>query len=109
MTLQGKRASAGIHTGLARFISKPSQVDELQPGEIMLTKMTTPDWIECFEKIKANGGGIITTTGGMTCHAAIVCREYGIPCVVGLHGALVLDGRTLKMNGLTGEVEVLDA
>lgn len=108
MTYQGKRASAGIYTGTARYIGNPASMDKLQPGEVLVTKMTTPDWIAVFAAIKANGGGIITVTGGLTSHAAVVCREYGIPCVVGLAEAKQLHGKTVTMDGAKGTVEVHD-
>lgn len=106
--LMGKRASAGVYTGKVQWIKHHSLMSELEPGNILATKMTTPDWIEAFDKIKAMGGGIITATGGMTCHAAVVCREYGIPCVVGLVVAHDLHGRTVTMDGATGKVTVHD-
>jgi len=80
----------------------------LKPGNILATKMTTPDWIEAFVYIKQNGGGMITSLGGLTCHAAVVCREYKIPCVVSVPDAQSLDGKVVTIDGATGEVHVHD-
>lgn len=108
MIYKGARASAGIYTGRVRYIKSHKQLDELRPGEILGCEMTTPDWIECFGFIKEHGGGIIAKTGGLTSHAATVCREYKIPCIVSLAEVFTLHGKTVKMNGATGEVEVCD-
>src|SRR5699024_7101647 len=77
--LSGFAASPGIAEGPARVISSPDQIDEIQDGEILVAPITAPSWAPAFVKIKAT----ITDIGGMMSHAAIVCREYGLPAVTG--------------------------
>jgi pyruvate,water dikinase len=77
--LKGLPSSPGIGAGKAHVILTVDGVSEFQAGEILVTQMTTPDWVPTMKKAKA----IITDAGGMTCHAAIVSRELGIPCLTG--------------------------
>ncbi|MDF2956806.1 MAG: Phosphoenolpyruvate synthase/pyruvate phosphate dikinase [Candidatus Alkanophagales archaeon MCA70_species_1] len=77
--LRGLPASPGIAYGKAHVIEDVSKLGEFKEGEILVTKMTAPDWVPAMRKARA----IITDDGGMTCHAAIVSRELGIPAIVG--------------------------
>jgi len=77
--VKGLPASPGIAAGKAHVIMSVDQIKEFKDGEILVTEMTAPDWVPAMRKAKA----IITNSGGMTCHAAIVSRELGIPCIVG--------------------------
>ncbi len=77
--VKGAPASPGLVAGKAHVILDPSKIDEFKQGEILVTEMTAPDWVPAMKKAKA----IVTDSGGMTCHASIVSRELGIPCVVG--------------------------
>ena len=77
--VKGMPASPGLVSGIARVILDPSLIDSFHDGEILVTEMTAPDWVPAMKKAKA----IVTDSGGMTCHASIVSRELGIPCVVG--------------------------
>ncbi|MGC9174549.1 MAG: phosphoenolpyruvate synthase [Thermoprotei archaeon] len=77
--VSGLPASPGLAAGKAHVILDVKHIDEFQDGEILITEMTAPDWVPAMKKAKA----IITNSGGMTCHAAIVSRELGIPCIVG--------------------------
>jgi pyruvate,water dikinase len=77
--LKGLPSSPGLGAGKAHVILSVEHVSEFQNGEILVTEMTTPDWVPTMKKAKA----IITDAGGMTCHAAIVSRELGIPCITG--------------------------
>jgi len=77
--LKGLPSSPGIGAGKAHVILTVDGVTEFQNGEILVTQMTTPDWVPTMKKAKA----IVTDAGGMTCHAAIVSRELGIPCITG--------------------------
>lgn len=77
--VKGLPASPGQVSGRAHVILDPSRIDEFKEGEILVTEMTAPDWVPAMKKAKA----IITDSGGMTCHASIVSRELGIPCIVG--------------------------
>ena len=77
--VKGLPASPGNVSGKVHVILDPSHIDEFQQGEILVTEMTAPDWVPAMKKAKA----IVTDSGGMTCHASIVSRELGIPCIVG--------------------------
>ncbi|MDO4178599.1 MAG: phosphoenolpyruvate synthase [Phascolarctobacterium sp.] len=77
--VKGLPASPGQVSGKVHVILDPSHIDEFQQGEILVTEMTAPDWVPAMKKAKA----IVTDSGGMTCHASIVSRELGIPCIVG--------------------------
>ncbi len=75
----GKSVGQRIASGKARVILEASQMHELQPGEVLITDMTDPDW----EPVMKVAAAIVTNRGGRTCHAAIIARELGIPAVVG--------------------------
>ena len=77
--VKGLPASPGKVSGRVHVILDPSRIDEFREGEILVTEMTAPDWVPAMKKAKA----IVTDSGGMTCHASIVSRELGIPCIVG--------------------------
>ena len=77
--LKGLPASPGMGYGKVHVIEDPKDIDEFQDGEILVTEMTAPDWVPAMKKAQA----IVTDSGGMTCHASIVSRELGIPCIVG--------------------------
>lgn len=77
--LKGLPASPGMGYGKVHVIADPKDIDEFQDGEILVTEMTAPDWVPAMKKAQA----IVTDSGGMTCHASIVSRELGIPCIVG--------------------------
>jgi pyruvate,water dikinase len=70
-------------SGVARVIASADHGAELLPGEVLVTTLTTPDWVPIMRRAAA----IVTETGGMTSHAAIVSRELGLPCVVGARDA----------------------
>ncbi|OGD64221.1 phosphoenolpyruvate synthase [Candidatus Berkelbacteria bacterium RIFOXYA2_FULL_43_10] len=77
--LKGAAASLGMAFGPVKIIHKPSEIDKIEKGDVLVTEMTTPDFVPAMRRATA----IVTDTGGRTCHAAIVSRELGIPCVVG--------------------------
>jgi len=81
--VKGLPASPGVAAGKVHLIPSVERVSEFQPGEILVTEMTAPDWVPAMKKARA----IVTNSGGMTCHAAIVSRELGIPCIVGSKNA----------------------
>ncbi|MEM2935663.1 MAG: phosphoenolpyruvate synthase [Candidatus Bathyarchaeia archaeon] len=88
--VQGLPASPGLAVGKAHIIPTVEKINEFQKGEILITEMTAPDWVPAMRKAAA----IVTNSGGMTCHAAIVSRELGIPCIVGTgsRGKLATEG-----------------
>ena len=103
--LQGLPAAAGVTEGLARLVLTTDEFDQVKPGEIMVCQMTNPAWVVVFSKIK----GVVTDTGGVLCHTAVVAREFGIPGVVGTGDATyrIKTGNRVRVNGTTGMVEIL--
>lgn len=101
-TLCGIGCSCFKTTGTARVIHSLDETDRLCQGDILITKFTDTGWTSKFAML----GGIVTEYGGILCHAAIVSREYGIPCVVCTENAtkLIKDGETITINGETGEI-----
>lgn len=79
VAVRGLPASPGVASGVVHVIASPKDIDEFKAGEVLVTLMTSPDWVPAMKK----AAGIITNNGGMTCHAAIVSREMQIPCIVG--------------------------
>jgi pyruvate,water dikinase len=104
-TLRGTAASAGEATGVARVVSGPADFARVSSGEVMVCATTTPAWTPLFSSIAA----LVTDTGGILSHAAVVAREYGLPAVVGADAAtsVIRDGALVRVNGSTGEVNVL--
>ena len=100
--LKGLPASPGIGSGKIHVILSDKNVSEFQSGEILVTEMTTPDWVPTMKKAKA----IVTDAGGMTCHAAIVSRELGIPCIVGTRNGtkLLVTGMEVTVDAKAGAV-----
>jgi pyruvate,water dikinase len=103
--LKGMAASGGVVEGKARVIMSPDQLGELVQGEILVAPVTAPSWGPVFGKISAT----VTDIGGMMSHAAIVCREYGLPAVTGTGKAstMIKTGMTLRVDGTNGTVEIL--
>ena len=108
--LQGTRASNGTFKGPTMVLTSHDQVSKLTPGVVMVVPDTDPDWMPAFEYLAANGGAIITEVGGRLCHAAVVSREFGIPCVVGVTSACrVLHDKIVEVDGRAGIVKVVNA
>jgi len=102
--LKGFPASAGVAEGPARVILDADALGELQPGEVMVCLCTSPSWTPAFAKI----AGIVTDLGGMSSHAAIVAREYGVPSVSGTAYATttIKTGDRIKVDGSAGIVTI---
>ncbi len=100
--LHGLGASPGIATGKVKIIHDLSELGKIEEGDILVTEMTSPDYVPAMEKSIA----IITDRGGMTCHAAIVSRELGIPCIVGTGNAtqILKDGMIVTVDANHGVV-----
>ncbi len=100
--LRGLGASPGLAVGTVRVVRSPDEGGELQPGEILVAPMTTPDWVPLMRRVAA----IVTDGGGMTSHAAIVSRELGLPCVVGARQATstLRDGMLVTVDASEGVV-----
>jgi len=80
---EGRAIGQKIGTGPVRLVSDISQMDQVQPGDVLVTDMTDPNW----EPVMKRASAIVTNRGGRTCHAAIIARELGIPAVVGCGNA----------------------
>jgi pyruvate,water dikinase len=104
--LSGFAASPGVAEGPARVILSADQIGEVQEGEILVAPLTAPSWAPIFSKIRAT----VTDIGGMMSHAAIVCREYGLPAVTGTaFGTKNLQsGQRIRVDGNAGTVTILD-
>lgn len=100
--LKGEPASPGSASGKVVIINSIKEVGKAKKGEILVTEMTTPDFVPAMKRVS----GIITDKGGQTSHAAIVSRELGVPCVVGTVKATKMfkEGDVVTLNGTTGEV-----
>ncbi len=115
----GQAVGEKIGSGVARVVTDPSQLQSVQPGEVLVASSTNPDWEPVMRRVSA----IVTDQGGRTAHAAIVSREFGIPCIVGAGNASsrVKTGQEVTVCCATGpeghvyegrlpfEVEQLDA
>ncbi len=100
--LHGLGAAPGRASGVVRLLSDPHDDGGFRDGEVLVAHMTTPDWVPLMRRAAA----IVTDSGGMTCHAAIVSRELGIPCVAGTGEATtkLRDGETVTVDAKQGVV-----
>jgi len=103
--IEGKVASQGQITGRVKIIKSASHLDKLEKGDVLVTTMTTPDFVVGMSRASA----IITDEGGITCHAAIVSREFNLPCVVGTSTAtqLLKNGDEIELDADNGIVKIL--
>ena len=102
--LTGLPACPGVATGIARVINDPSDANDLEPGEILVAPITDPGWTPLFTSAEA----VVVNVGSTLSHAAIVSRELGIPCVLGVQHATkrIPNGAKLTVDGSTGLVTV---
>jgi pyruvate,water dikinase len=102
LLVSGLGAAPGAARGVARVLRSVDEASRLGQGEVLVTHMTAPDWAAVMRRASA----IVTETGGMTCHAAIVARELGIPSVVGAVDAMTLipDGEAVLVDATRGRV-----
>ncbi|MCF6249090.1 MAG: PEP-utilizing enzyme, mobile region [Desulfobacula sp.] len=102
--IEGFAGSPGVVEGIARVCRSVEDIGQLKEGEILVAPTTSPSWAPIFQKIK----GVITDVGGIMSHAAIVCREYGMPAVVGTGQAttIIKSGMKIKLNGDTGRIYI---
>jgi rifampicin phosphotransferase len=103
--LRGTGASAGIVRGQARVTLTQADFEAVQPGDIIVCASSNPSWVPLF----TIAGGLITNTGGVLSHAAVVAREFGLPAVVGTGDATtrIADGRLVELDGSSGIVRLL--
>jgi pyruvate,water dikinase len=102
--LRGTGASAGVVRGPARVVLGPQDFDSVQPGDIVIAPSSNPSWVPIF----VIAAGLVTNTGGVLSHAAVVAREFGQPAVVGTGDATIRirDGQTVELDGTTGVVRL---
>ncbi|MCP8308581.1 MAG: phosphoenolpyruvate synthase [archaeon] len=103
IAIKGLPASPGVHIGQAKVTISPEEAAKLmKQGDILVTRMTNPDWAPYMRV----AGSIVTDEGGMTCHAAIVSRELGIPCIVGTGSAtkVLVTGNSYTVDAKSGVV-----
>lgn len=103
--VKGNCASKGKVKGRVRILLNASENDKLEKGEILVTFMTSPDFMSAIRRC----GAIVTNLGGVTSHAAIISRELGIPCIVGTKNAteVLKTGNLVEVNADKGEVKIL--
>lgn len=104
-TLRGTGASGGTYRGTARVVLGPADFGKVGRGDVIVAPSSNPSWLPLF----SIAGGLLTNTGGVACHAAVVAREFGLPAVVGLGDATtrIPDGATVELEGTTGYVRIL--
>jgi pyruvate,water dikinase len=98
---EGRAIGQRIGKGVARVLDSIEEMDKVQPGDVLVTDMTDPDW----EPIMKRAAAIVTNRGGRTCHAAIIARELGIPAVVGCGNAtqLISNGQAVTVSCAEGD------
>ena len=103
--IKGFGSSAGVVEGPARVLKLAKDIVEVRAGEIMVCPSTNPSWAPVFTKIKA----AVTDIGGLTCHAAIVSREYALPSVTGtgIATSMIKTGDIIRVDGTTGIVTIV--
>lgn len=104
-TLKGVAASAGTGSGAARLITTEAEFPKMRRGDVLVCRQSTVSWVPLFTMASA----IVTELGGSLTHAAVVAREFGVPCVVAVGGALstLTDGEPLEVDGSAGTVRRL--
>jgi len=103
--LQGAMGSPGVARGTARVVLDPSDPGAIGPGDIMIAPTTDPSWVPLFLAAE----GVVVDVGAVASHAAIMCRELGIPCAVSVNDATsrIPDGATIEIDGSTGAVTIV--
>ena len=104
-TLRGTGASPGVIRGPARVALSNLDFPRIRPGDIIVCPSSNPSWVPVFTV----AGGLVTNTGGVLSHAAVVAREFALPAVVGVADAtrLITDGQTIEIDGTQGTVRLL--
>ena len=98
---EGRAIGQKVGTGAVRLVRSPAEMDRVQPGDILVTDMTDPNW----EPVMKRAAAIVTNRGGRTCHAAIIAREMGVPAVVGCGDATerLSDGALVTVSCVEGD------
>jgi len=102
--IKGNCASRGYAQGVVKICRGEEELNKMQAGDILVACMTQPEFLPAMKKAKA----VITDEGGLTCHAAIVSRELGIPCVIGTKIAtkVLKDGDMVEVDASRGVVKI---
>lgn len=100
--ISGSIANRGRVRGTARILNTYNDIYKVKKGDIIVTTMTTPDYVSAMEK----AAGFITDEGGITCHAAIISREFNVPCIVGTVNATkeIKDGEIIELDAYNGKI-----
>ena len=104
--ISGSIANKGKVRGLARVLTSYKDIYKVKKGDIIVATMTTPNYVSAMEK----ASGFITDEGGITCHAAIISREFNVPCIVGTTNATkeIKDGQTIELDAYTGNIYIIE-
>lgn len=105
--IRGTPACRGKATGRIKIVKKVAELSKVEEGDILVTKMTTPDYVMAMHQAAA----IVTDEGGITCHAAIVSREFNIPCIIGTRNAtqVLSDNDLVEVDAENGVVRVIES
>lgn len=100
--ITGNIANQGKVRGIARILKNYKDIHNVEKGDIIVASMTTPDYVSAMEK----AAGFITDEGGITCHAAILSREFNVPCIVGTVNATqkIKDGEIITLDAYQGKI-----
>ena len=103
--IKGNVANPGKVKGIAKILNEYEDVKKVNVGDIIIASMTTPIFVSAMEKASA----FITDEGGITCHAAIISREFGVPCIVGTICATkrIKDGDYIEVDAYKGEIRII--
>ena len=104
--ISGSIANRGKVKGVARVLTTYKDIYKVQKGDIIVTTMTTPDYVSAMEK----AAGFITDEGGITCHAAILSIEFNVPCIVRTINTTkeIKDGEMIELEAYNGKIHKLD-
>ena len=97
----GTPTARGHHRGVARIVRGIEDLDKVSPGDVLVIPFSDVGWTPLF----ARAGAVVAESGGMLSHSSIIAREYGLPCVVSVEGALgIPDGGTIAVDGYRGTI-----
>ena len=104
--IKGAIANKGKVIGKVKILLDYKDIGKVEAGDIIVTPMTTPDFVAAMEK----SSGVITDAGGITCHAAILTREFNVPCIVGTNNAtdILEDGQLVELDAYKGIVNIIE-
>ena len=104
--IKGSIACKGNISGIVRIVIGKNDFERFKKGEILVTSMTTPDYVTLMKK----AGAIVTDEGGLSCHAAIIARELNKPCIIGTRVAtkVLHDGDLVEVDANKGLVKILE-